>query len=80
LILPSAGASPVWSVSVAAIGSAQLWGAHIYQGLDLKEYIPTNGIESTEAVRVAHVSSDFTTIPQGPADSTYTVNKILGVP
>lgn len=46
----------------------------------VQEYIPTVATTVTETVRVAHVSSDFTTIPQGPADSTYAVNKILGVP
>jgi len=56
-----------------------LWGAQININ-GLQEYVPTIATTVTETVRVAHVSSDFTTIPQGPADSTYTVNKILGVP
>jgi len=62
------------------LGTCYLWGAQLNIGSTVQEYVPTIATTVTETVRVAHVSSDFTTIPQGPADSTYAVNKILGVP
>jgi len=59
---------------------AYWWGAQLNIGSTAQEYVPTIATAVTETVRVAHVSGDFTTIPQGPADSTYAINKILGVP
>lgn len=62
------------------LSGLSLWGAQLNIGSTAQEYVPTIATTVTETVRVAHISSNFTTIPQGPADSTYAINKILGVP